>query len=248
MKSRFISRERRLSGIKNTGVQYIPGHTEPLIDLIIDQYLPKDGGKILDLGGGGLRFAIPVASLNYKVTVVDLDPTGLDLNLIYSRMEENGCLEFPNFRLISKNIKLCVDDVFNFLDVSKVNYSLITAFRLLHFFNINEVDTFFKLLEKRIMNDGKIVISTLSPFEENNETYNEVFENTLSIKDNIFYRKFNRSSGAKKLRKEQNLGHSIHLFTENYLKSIAERNGFKMITGNLPSTRIARGYVLTKKF
>jgi SAM-dependent methyltransferase len=246
MSNLFISAERKLSIIKNTGIQYIPGHIEPLVDLIIDKYLPGDNGDLLDLGGGGLRFAIPVASLNRKIIVVDLDKTALDIDLIFSKMKENGFADFFDLNLLKKNILTVVDDVFNFIETTKVSYSLITLFRVIHFFNENEVDHLFNLLSKRLRKDGKLVVSAFSQYNDDNTTQNEIFSNSKPFLRNVFYRKFIENNNTEKIQKEQNLGPLVHLFSEDYLKVYGEKHHLKLITGNLPSTRIVRGYIFTK--
>ena len=77
----FIAKHRRFSQQPGCGVQYIPGHIEPFVDLVLKEFLPPEG-DLLDLGGGGLRFALPVALGGRAITVVDLDGGGLDVGEI----------------------------------------------------------------------------------------------------------------------------------------------------------------------
>ena len=142
----FISKERKIAGIKGLGIQYIPGHVEPFIDLIIKDHMPDKGGIILDLGGGGLRFAIPVALTNRKITVVDLDPSGLDIDIIYSKVLANDKEQIPDAEILKKNISVEIISVFDYLKSSKQTYSLITSFRLIHFLSEIEVEFFFTLI------------------------------------------------------------------------------------------------------
>ncbi len=186
MESIFISRERKLSGIKDTGIQYIPGHLETFVDLIIEKYLPNPEGPVLDLGGGGLRFAIPMASLDKKITVVDLDESSVNIDFIFSRMIENGFSKHIDINILKKNILPIVDDIFQFLEKTRIRYYLITAFRLIHFFNENEVDRFFGVISKRLKKECLLVISAFSKFSERDSEYNEIFTNSEPIDGNVF--------------------------------------------------------------
>ena len=246
MSNLFISSERKLSKIKNTGIQYIPGHTEPLIDMIKDKFLPVDNENILDLGGGGLRFAIPVASLNKKIIVIDLDESAVDIDLIYSRMRKNRLPVFTDIHILKKNIIPVVDDVFHFLDTTEIRYSLITAFRLIHFLNEKGIDRFFRLVSDRLIEGGKFVVSAFIQYDGDNATNNEIYSNSEPYKGNVFYRKFYRNSLAEKIQTDQNLGPLVHLFSEKYLNEYGMKHNLRMIACNLPSTRIVRGFVFTK--
>jgi hypothetical protein len=241
----FISAERKVSKIKGTGIQYLPGHVEPLTDLIIKEYLPSDEGLILDLGGGGLRFAIPVASQNRKITVVDSDKTGTDIDLIYSKLKKNKKVHLPDINLLRQNIKIENEDIFSFLENSIAKYSLIAAFRLIHFFNEKETDRFFRLVSFRIKKTGTLVLSGFSIFEEDDSTYNEIYCNSEPVSGNEYYRKFFNNISALKIQQEQNLSQYFQMFSEDYINGITRKYNFKMIVGGLPSTRVVRGYIFT---
>ena len=241
----FISPERKLSGTKNKGIQYIPGHTEPLVDLIVNEYLPDNNEPILDLGGGGLRFAIPVASLNKRITVVDLDESSVNIDQIFSRMRENELTDYNDLNILKKNIEIIVDDVFHFLETTDENYSLITAFRLIHFFNEKEIDKFFGFISDRLRNNGRIIVSGFVQNDSDNITKNEIFNNSRPVGDNLYYRLFNKSNLADKIQKEQNLSPMVHLFSEDYLMEYCNKYKLKLVASNLPSTRIVRGFIFT---
>lgn len=89
MDSSYISSERRISCVKGTGVQYIPGHEETFVDYILESFLPNMG-EILDLAGGGLRFAIPVALKGRRIIVVDKDEGSLNIEGIVARVLANS--------------------------------------------------------------------------------------------------------------------------------------------------------------
>jgi hypothetical protein len=242
----FIAKERKVTTVDGTGIQYIPGHIEPLVDMVIENNLPVSG-QILDLGGGGLRFAIPVAEKNKKITVVDLDSSGLDINIIYNKMIENNIEDLPDLELITQNIIIKVDNVFNFLKNTNTIFSLITSFRLIHFFSEKDVVELFKLISKKISDHSKLIISAITPFNEDNITYNDIYLNSKPVSKNIYYRKFMTNELANKIQTEQNLGDYIHLFTADYIESYANKFNFKLIESNLPSTKIVRGFIFSNE-
>ena len=47
--------------------------------LFLRKFLPRNGMKVLDIGGGGGRLAIPLANLGHRVTVIDPSMEALDL-------------------------------------------------------------------------------------------------------------------------------------------------------------------------
>jgi cyclopropane fatty-acyl-phospholipid synthase-like methyltransferase len=247
MRDLFISKERKPSKIAGTGIQYIPGHIEPFVDLVIKNYLPPEREEILDLGGGGFVFAIPVAALNRNITVVDMDPSGLDLKLIYQRIGENGHPIIPDYNFLREKIQIEIRNIFDYLRAAKSFYPLITAFRLIHFFDEQEVDLFFHLVSERLNYHGKLILSAFTKYIEDDKVYNEIYLNSEPVKNNDFYRRFSDSNVAADIQKVQNLGSCFHVFSEDYIKGIAEKANLKLIFANLPSTRIVRGYIFEKQ-
>jgi hypothetical protein len=233
MKNLFISKERKVSTLSGTGIQYITGHVEPLIDLVINNYLPESG-NILDLAGGGLRFGIPVAMSKRKITVVDLDPSGVNIPVIFSKLKKNKYSDLPDLKTLKKYIKVKIDDVIHYLNNSNEKYSLITSFRLIHFFKEDNVSEFFRLISNQLSDDGLLIISAITPFIEDNKTPNELFINSSPVFNNIYYRKFIDSSLSRKIRNEQNLGEFIHFFTKDYLASYLNRYDLEIIKSELP--------------
>jgi hypothetical protein len=243
----FISKERKVSAVPGTGVQYIPGHVEPLVDLIVNDFLPFSGG-ILDLGGGGMRFAIPVALADKKITIVDLDRTGLDIDLIHEKMKGNNMEEVPDIFLLKKNIIIINEDIFNFLFYTTYTYALITAFRIIHFFSESEIKKFFNLVSSKIAPGGKIVISALTQYDEDNKKFNEVYVNSRPVSpENKYYREFTDSDAANRIQQEQNLSKRIHLVSCEYLEKLLEPTMLKIAYYDIPSTKIVKGYILEKR-
>lgn len=247
MRELFISNERKKSMIRGTGIQYIPGHIEPFVDLILNNYLPEEKDHILDLGGGGLRFAIPVAALKRKITVVDLDSTGTEYDLIIQRIKEIGHVETPDVKLIRSFIHIENCNCFDYLERTTLRFSLITAFRLIHFFNEEEVVRFFKLVSRRLVTNGILAVSAFSANNTDDNSINDIYLNSEPVKNSHLYRKFLDNSIALEIRKSQNLGKYFHVFTGEYLKDMGEKVKLKIVKSELISTRIVKGYVFIKE-
>lgn len=242
----FIARERKISKINGTGIQYIPGHDDDFIDLICNKYL-FTGMRILDLGAGGLRFAIPAAQKGAVVTAVDLDDEALDLTKIANRVNQNGKINVK-IEFIEDKIITIKKDILNFLGESLVTYDLITCFRALHFFTPEQIMRFFEFIDNRIDKKGILAVSAMTQdnFSRPDEL-NEFFLNSFPLlNSNPLYRKFNDTSEAIELRQTQNLPEKIHFISELFITELANKYGYDLKESNIQSTRVVKGYVLKK--
>lgn len=242
----YISPERKVSTVPGTGVQYIPWHDENFIDYVVENFLPR-AGEILDLGGGGFRFAIPVALREKSVIVVDLDEAGLDIENIVKRSNEFGKFHIK-FEEVVNFITIKRDDIFSFLEHNGRFYQLITAFRLIHFFSPALLEKFFSLVTSRLEQNGIFAFSGVTPYNVNDkENFNEIFLNSSAFdKSNPLYRKFNDSSEANAIRDKQNLAEFIHLIDEQFIDYLVHKYNFSIIASEIASTKIVVGYVLKK--
>jgi hypothetical protein len=242
----YISPERKVSTVPGTGVQYIPWHNEPFVDFVVDNFLPPTGG-IADLGGGGLRFAMPVALKKRSVTVVDLDEAGLDIENIVKRSNEFGKLHIELSEIIPY-ITIKNDNIFSFLEKDNETYQLITAFRLMHFFSPTEIDTFFSMVSTKLSPNGTFAFSGVTSYNTTDkETPNDIFINSTACdQDNPLYRKFNESPEAVAIRNSQNLAEYIHLIDKKFIDHLADKYHYIVAAADVPSTKIVAGYVLQK--
>jgi SAM-dependent methyltransferase len=227
-------------------VQYLPGHVEPFVDLVISEYLPDDG-EILDLGGGGLRFALPVALLGRRVTVVDVDPIGLDVEMVVQRVNENERSELEP-EAIASMLEMIEADVLDFLRTIKRQFGLVTAFRVVHFLEVEQILEMARLVNGVLRPDGIFAFSAMTPFNlpEGGE-FNEVFVNSEPVSaQSQLHRKFRDDPGAKSVRKDQNLGECVHLVDSEFAAELARRSGFDIVAAGVRSTRIVAGYVFRR--
>lgn len=242
----FISRHRRTAAQTGGGVQYIPGHVEPFVDLVVEKYLPP-AGHILDLGGGGLRFAIPVAQLGRQVVVVDLDAGGLDLHLIGERIKENDGNGIAVDQL-SPLIETHVADILEFLRRERREFSLICAFRVAHLMSPAEIEAFFRLAATALEPNGLFAVSAMTPYNlPGASDLNEIYRNADPVTPgNRRYRCFRRGAEAATVQRSQNLGRCVHLVDSPLIQELARSARFEVIVDGWQATRIVAGYVMRR--
>ncbi len=245
----FISQHRRLTTQDGDGVQYLPGHVEPFVDLIVQDYLPTEG-EIVDLGGAGLRFALPVAKTGRRIKVVDIDANGLDLDLIVDRVNANEGTNLAS-RHFATLIEFHVADGLEFLASTTDKFGLITAFRLVHLFDPEKIEKFFRLASRALVADGHLALSGMTAFNlpiGSEKERNEVFTGSEPIRgEQQLYRRFVSSPEADKAREAHNLRPEIHLLDSEFVAATADQHGFEMVVDAYKSTRIVAGFVLKKR-
>ena len=242
----FISKERRISAKKGSGIQYIPGHIEPFTDLVVDQYLPKIGG-IVDLGGGGLRFAVPVAQKGRDITVVDADNDSIDLRGILKKVKENKSVNVLA-RQLKPHIKPVVGDILDFLKSTDNRFGLITCFRVIHFFPPAYMETFFAQVARRLVEGGILAVSGMTTHDLDRGGPNEILLCSTPIASGLpLYREFDSSEEAARIQREQNLCRRIHLIDDHTMEKLADNFGFEVLVRSFKATRIVQGYILRRR-
>ncbi len=97
--------------------------------------------KILDVGGGSGRFAIPIHNLGYEITVLDNNKEALDI-------------------LSNKNSQIQTVHC-NFMEYkSDLKYDIILAIEVLIY--INDWDLFFSKIDNLLNNNGRFIFSTIN--------------------------------------------------------------------------------------
>ena len=242
----FIAKHRRFSRHPGCGVQYIPGHIEPFVDLVIREYLP-DEGSILDLGGGGLRFAIPVALTGRSITVVDLDGSAIEVDDIVDRVNNLEGTDYDTQQL-SELITGHESAALDFLRETTKRYEFISIFRVAHFFSAEDFIELFRLAHQALRPGGLFVVSGMTPYNLPGETdFNEIYRYSEALKSsNPLVRKFTDRPKTMALRKEQNLPEYIHLVDSSFISTQADEQGFEIVVDGYQSTRIVAGYILRR--
>lgn len=241
----FISIERRKSGILNTGIQYIPGHIEHFVDHVVNELLPED--TIIDLGGGGLRFAIPVALKGKPITVVDIDQGSLDIDSILHQVNSNSKLTIQS-EAVKPLIKTVTEDAITYLNNFENEFKLITAFRVIHFYKPEDIEAIFLTIYNSLCRNGLFAVSAITPYISLDlNSRNEIFMNSDAVKEtHPLYRQFHDSVEAQNIMTEQNLPCRVTMIDEQYINLLSKKYSFQVIEKNFISTRVVGGYVLKK--
>jgi hypothetical protein len=244
-----VSKQRKISNLKETGIQYLPGHEERFMDKTID--LLGDMNKslnILELGGGGLRFALSAIGLNNveHITIVEPDYYSLDYRKIIK------LTDLPEHRSGKSESKCTffIGTVQSFLSSMKprINYDVIASFRMFHFFDPGSLDNIMLKLRDILCADGLLVFSGISSGDYNNPgEKNLLFNNSSPIKGQEHYRTVNvKNEEVLKTVAEQNLPRKLLFLDEVYVRSLMERCGFEKVLGPCKATRIVDGYIFKK--
>lgn len=228
------------------GVQYLPGHVEPFVDLVINDFVP-DEGEILDLGGGGLRFGLPVARLGRRVTVVDVDPTGLDVEMVVQRVNENEGTELDPGE-ITPLLDLIECDALDFLRTNRREFALITAFRVAHFMDPDQVAELFRSTYRASSFGGRFAFSAMTPYNlPDAAELNEVYRWTRPVAENYpYFRVFLDDPEADQVRQSQNLGRHVHVVDSEWVAARARETGYDVLIDGVTATRIVAGFVMGK--
>jgi 2-polyprenyl-3-methyl-5-hydroxy-6-metoxy-1,4-benzoquinol methylase len=240
----FIAPHRKACALKGQGIQYIPGHTDSFVDHVVNNYVMSTS-NVLDLGGGGFRFAVPAARIAKSVDVVDNDETSLDIESIINHARKND----NNFDMNNSfsNIKCHCSDLLYFLSRLHKKYDLITSFRVIHFFSESEINTFISSIKNNLTENGILALSFITPFDNGgcSGKYNEVYLETESLdnKTNTF-RKFRNTGAALGIMQCQNLAEQIAVIDPEYFKELCQNFNFECIEGPIQSTRVVEGFIL----
>ena len=244
----FVSPHRRRTSRPGHGIQYLPGHVEPFVDLVLERFVPRSG-RIVDLGGGGLRFALPVALSGRQISVVDLDPLGLDLDVIVDRVNANDESDLSS-RSLADLIEVHVGDGLEFLEQSRQEFALITAFRLVHLFPPELLRSFFGAAYHALEPAGHLVVSAMTAYNlplEDPARFNEVFASSEPVRSvEPLYRRFVQTRAAAEVRRTHNLSGRFHLVDAPFVSGIARAHGFEVVVDSYKSTRIVAGFVLRR--
>lgn len=238
----YIGKERRRSNHSGGGIQYIPGHEEPFIDHIISNWIVKNHfSNVLDLGGGGFRFALPASEYLEKITVVDIDKESLNLQGIIKKLKDIG--NFSDKFVLSK-IDIINSDIFQYLAETSIKFDLVVISRLLHLFSPAQINIFINLLEKVTIDQGLVCVSALCLTDKLTGQFNEFFLNSRE-NPSRYFRKMNSDSKTSEMLKDQNLPEQIHLFDQEYIQQIFGEK-FKLIDGPIWATRTVQGFIFRK--
>ena len=244
----FISEHRRLSQCPGGGIQYIPGHVEPFVDLVVSRYLPEEGA-VVDLAGGGLRFAVPVALAGRRVTVIDLDPSSLDVRKIARRINEIQPELSVDIGQLEAVVEVEVAEVLSYLRSTSKRFALVCAFRFAHFLDPDQFVELLQLAYSVLGTGGILALSAMTPYNlPETASRNEVYLHSVPVNPGFrLFRRFRKDQTSRGVREQQNLAEKVHLVHSEFIHQVSKETGFEILEDSVKSTRIVAGFVLRKR-
>jgi tellurite methyltransferase len=137
-------------------------------------------GKVLDLGIGEGRNAMPFIFSGFSIDGVDISDTALN------RCKEKFAMENSDINLVSCDLRD--------YDIKMDNYTLIIVANVLNFFRKSEIDNMIQDIKAGLQKGGLIYLSVFSTLEPKYKTLKlnqkEVEENTFYIEEKDMYTHF----------------------------------------------------------
>lgn len=245
---RFISPQRRISQLPGGGVQYIPGHTEFFVDAVVDLVRRDQSmNTILEIGGGGLRFASAVAVISSvtDITVVEPDYASLDpIRALRDSTNSEAILQQMKHKCAFHVVS---EKRFFHLLKADVYYDMVASFRVFHFLDEESWERVIDAVRAHLRPGGLFVFSGLSPMDQDTGAESLLYQGSQAIGDDPDYRKLNTaSSKVERAVSIQNLPSMMRFFPVDTTVRRLQTAGFNLVDGPFRSTRIVHGFIFQK--
>ena len=246
--ARFISPQRRISEVCGGGVQYIPGHVEPFVDGVIELLrVSGDRAEILEIGGGGLRFATAATAIKVVTTlsVVEPDYASLGPDQALAGLPD---AEAAKERLRAKCLFYIMSEERFFARLAReVLYDVVASFRVFHFLDEAGWERVISQVATHLRPGGLFIFSGLSPVDQDSGEEAPLYRGSLPVGDDPDYRELDTASEpVAQAMALQNLPGRMRFFPAD--STIARLNavGFSLVYGPMRSTRMVHGFVFRK--
>ncbi len=247
----LISENKRLTKVKGTGVQFLPGYPEKFLDRVRSFIRNVDKKiNILEIGGGGLIYLLSLIDESNigKYIVIEPDITSTNYYDIIKHYNLNEdlirCSE-------NKSVIINTSAETFFRDFTlNLNIDVILCFRVAHFFTPYQFNEFITACHRTLKKGGFLIISAIgkTDYEERfGSSTNEFYINSDPIDGAIYYRSFSNNETGRKIIEDQNLKTNMLFFEKEYVENIFNRTGFKIAEGPIEATRIVDAYILRKE-
>lgn len=246
----LTDKQRKRSNMKGTGIQYLPGHTDEFVDFCanIIRESKNDKMRILEIGGGGLRFVASILECDKikRIYIVDPDYYALDHRKIFDLAK----LDSNYSRLFKRKCSLFICNITEFLQLisTRMRFDYIISFRVFHFFSLRNFESIATKISNLLRNDGELFISGLSWRDNNLENEeNILYANSVPIGGNKNYRKLDVTlPDVVEEKKRQNLRNRMLFFDCDFLDSIFKKNNLRRVGNEYVSSRVVNGYIYRK--
>lgn len=242
---RFISPQRRLSVVRGGGVQYIPGHIEPFVDGVIDLLRTSgDVAEILEIGGGGLRFATAASCLDAVTTLSVVEPDYASLDVDRALADAEAVKE----RLRAKSLFYVMgEDRFFARLAADVRFDAVVSFRVFHFLDEANWERVLACVAAHLRPGGLFIFSGLSPVDQDSGETAPLYKGSRPVGDDPDYRELDAAAPeVARAMAEQNLPGRMRFFPAEATVARLAAAGFSLVRGPVRSTRMVHGFVFRK--
>lgn len=247
----LISENKRISRVRGTGVQFLPGYPDKFIEKVKSSlHNIKDKINVIEIGGGGLIYLLSLIDepAIEKYILVEPDTTSTNYYNIIKHYDLNeDLIRYTE----SKGVIINTSAETFFRDFNlNFNVNFILCFRVAHFFTPDQFKAFLTDCHKVIKIGGFLIISAVgkTDYEERfGSSTNELYLNSDPINGATYYRSFENKETGLRIIEDQNLKTEMLFFEEDYVKNIFNQAGFKIIEGPIEATRIVNAYILRKE-
>jgi SAM-dependent methyltransferase len=168
--------------------------------------------------------------------------------MVVQRVNENEGTELDP-GAVAHLLELIESDVLDFLGNCTRQFALITAFRVAHFMNPDQITELFRLVCRALSAGGRFAFSAMTPYNLPGGTdFNEVYRWTSPVDaDSPMFREFLDDPEADRVRHAQNLGTYVHLVDSAWVTGHARSAGYEILVDGAAATRIVAGFVMEKR-
>lgn len=247
----LISENKRLTKVRGTGVQFLPGYPDRFLQKVrsfindIDKEI-----NVVEIGGGGLIYFLSlIKEINIaRYLVVEPDITSTDYHQIINHYNLGEDIKRG---VEQKGIILNASAKSFFSDIAlNFNVDVLLCLRVVHFFSPEQFSEFMAQCHRLLNEGGYLIITAIGKTDYGNRfgsPVNELYQNSEPIDGQTYYRRFSNNQTGWTIMEDQNLKPDMLYFEHDYVKSVFSQTGFEILEGPLEATRIVDGYLLTRK-
>lgn len=245
----LISENKRLTKVRGTGVQFLPGYPDRFLQKVRSfiNNLDKEI-NIVEIGGGGLIYFLSLIKetniARYLVVEPDITSTNYCEIINHYNLGENMKRYVEQKGII---LNAPAESFFSDLTVN-FNVDVLLCFRVVHFFSPEQFSEFMTRCHRLLNEGGCMIITAIGKTDYGNRfgaSINELYQNSEPIDGQTYHRRFSDDLTGRTIMEDQNLKPDMLYFEEDYVKSVFSQTGFEILEGPLEAARIVDGYILT---
>ena len=240
--------QRKIANGGGFGIQYLPGHVEPYMDHCLSLLAAAGAANILELGGGGLRFALPAMELAAlgRLTVVDPDAVALSVARVAAEVAVPAAWLDRAATVLEPWIG-SAQDFFWDLPAGQ-SFDAVAAFRVFHFMTEAEFAATAAQVARCLVPGGLFLLSGLGRADHDcaDGADNDFFRASQPQPTPWYRRIDDRDPAVARQLAAQNLGDHMLFMTPDWMDPLLSGLGFSRVEPPMAATRIVSGHVFRK--